>query len=125
MTGWGNIDGWDIDPVGVQTVLEKVMTLYAGEDGKGNGGLVKRAGEFAQYVDDAVAAASSEPIGIALREYVKAVKPDLKSTFHKVHSCVKGAMDATNAYMDGDIKMAEKAQRRAVDAPSPQAGGRW
>ncbi|KAB2388800.1 DUF6507 family protein [Actinomadura montaniterrae] len=125
MTGWGTIDGWDIDPIGVQTVLEKVITHYAGEDGKGNGGLVKQAGQFAQYVDDAVAAALSEPIGIALGEYAKAVKPELKATFHKVHSCVKGATDATKAYIDGDIKMAEKAQKRAVDAPSPQAGGKW
>ncbi|WP_433250341.1 DUF6507 family protein [Actinomadura nitritigenes] len=126
MTGWGNIDGWDIDPIGVNTVLEKVIGLYAGKNGKGTGGLVKQSEQFSQYVEDAVTAAASEPISVALNEYMKeCATPELKGIFLKVHGCIKGARDATMAYVHGDTEMAEKAQKRAIEVPSPEAGGSW
>jgi hypothetical protein len=123
MTGGGDKDPWDIDPAGVATVLGKVIGHYAGKDGDGKGGLVKQAGAFAQSIDEVVVAASSEPIGVALNEYIKEhASPEFKSMFRKIHRCVEGAGDATKAYVEGHTEMAWAAQQRALEALDQKAG---
>lgn len=125
MAGGGDKDAWDIDPAGDATVLGKVIGHYAGKDGDGKGGLVKQAGQFAQSIDDVVSAASSEPIGVALNEYIKEhASLEFKSMFRKIHRCIEGAGDATKAYIDGDLEMVRSAQERALKAPDPKAEGK-
>ncbi|MFD0686802.1 DUF6507 family protein [Actinomadura fibrosa] len=113
---------WDIDPGGVASVVQKVGAQVGGADGKGGGGLVKQIEDFGDHVGDAGTAASSMPIGTALKEYVTHTSPGLKGMVSKSASCLTGAVKATKAYINGDLEMAAEAQRTAVDAPAPRIG---
>ncbi|SEF44209.1 hypothetical protein SAMN04489712_10134 [Thermomonospora echinospora] len=113
--------GWNIAPGEVANVVTTVGG-YIG-DADGGDGLVGQIEDFARHVEDAAMAASSMPIGTALKEYVTHTSPGLKGMVTKTASCVTGAVQATKAYINGDLEMAAEAQRNAVDAPAPRIGG--
>jgi Family of unknown function (DUF6507) len=116
------VSSYDIDPPGVATVVTAVGGLVAGEGGSGDGGLVKQLETFGTHVGEAGTAASSMPIGTALEEYMAYTTPGLRGMVSKAGSCITGAVEATKAYINGDMEMLAEAQRNAVNAPAPRIG---
>lgn len=116
------MSAYDIDPPGVASVVTKVAGHVAGEGGTGGGGLVKQLENFGTHVGQAATAASSQPVGTALQEYVEYTTPGLRGMVSKAGACITGAVEATKAYINGDMEMLAEAQRNAVNAPAPRIG---
>ncbi|MBA9006719.1 DUF6507 family protein [Thermomonospora cellulosilytica] len=114
------MSAWDISPSEVGAVVTTVGG-YVG-DGEGGGGLIGHIEDFASHVEEAATAAASMPIGTALQEYVAHTSPGLRGMVSKTASCIRGAVEATRAYVNGDLDMAAEAQRAAVNAPAPRIG---
>ena len=112
---------YSIQASGVGSVVSKVGVLLAGEGGEG-GGLVKQLEDFGTHVGEAGTAAASMPVGTALKEYVEYTTAGLKGMVSKGGACVTGAVEATKAYINGDMEMLAEAQRTAVNAPAPKIG---
>ncbi|QKW35098.1 hypothetical protein HUT06_14535 [Actinomadura sp. NAK00032] len=114
---------YNIKASGVGSVVSKVGGHLAGEGGEGGGGLVKQLENFGTHVGEAGTAASSMPVGTALKEYVEYTTSGLKGMVTKGGACITGAVEATKAYINGDMEMLAEAQRTAVNAPAPKIGG--
>ncbi|MET9663691.1 DUF6507 family protein, partial [Streptomyces sp. NPDC006510] len=120
---------WDLKPQGIQGVLKttgevasKIQThatsygdhlssaassagtiTAEGGDGGGGGG---KGGE--QAVGGLVA--------LALSQFAEHTTPDLKFIAARAGKSLTGAVDATTAYLNGDLDMAAEAQRKALGA---------
>ncbi|MFI0482192.1 DUF6507 family protein [Actinomadura sp. 9N215] len=112
---------YDIKASGVGSVVSKIGAQLAGEGGDG-GGLVKQLENFGTHVGQAGTAAASMPVGTALKEYVEYTTPGLKGMVTKGGACITGAVNATKAFINGDMEMLAEAQRAAVTAPAPKIG---
>lgn len=101
---------WDIDPAGVGGVVNK--TKDVAEDFEGQ----------LTAIDGAlVGGAKNSGSGIvqqALSDYVDTSTPDIKFIVHRTGQTLTAAVNATNAYLEGDLQMAANAQRSAT-APPP------
>ncbi|WSX27802.1 DUF6507 family protein [Streptomyces sp. NBC_00984] len=120
--------GWDLKPQGIQGVLKttgeiasKIQThatsygdhlssaassagTITAEGGDGGGG--GKDGE--QAVGGLVA--------LALSQFAEHTTPDLKFIAARAGKSLTGAVDATTAYLNGDLDMAAEAQRKALGA---------
>lgn len=114
MTFWGDVDGRDIDPDGLWSVLDEVSGYLFGADGKGGGGLSRQRRHFVEGVADAQYAAGIDPITKALGEYVEAALPELSGMINKGNKCLSAASDATWAY----IGRAARKRRSCASAVS-------
>jgi hypothetical protein len=111
------MSSWDIDPPGVSGVVTRVAGhVTAGEGGGGGDGktLQQKVTDFGNHIEDAGTGAASAPIGTALMEFVEHYSPTIKGMGTKTGSCIRGAVAATRAYIDGDLEMAAEAQRNAT-----------
>jgi hypothetical protein len=104
-------EGWDIDTVTVNGILQSVGTHAGGEDG--SGGLAGMLTSFNGHIEAAGTAAASNPIGTALVEFVTHYSDDLSGMVTKTGSAIKGCVDACGFYLDGDYTMAADAQSEA------------
>ncbi|MFE3154975.1 DUF6507 family protein [Streptomyces sp. NPDC059221] len=123
--------GWDLKPQGIQGVLKTTgevaskiqthatsygdhMTSAAssagtitaeggGGDGGGGGG-----GKGGEAVGGLVA--------LALSQFAEHTTGDLKFIAARAGKSLTGAVDATTAYLNGDLDMAAEAQRKALGA---------
>jgi hypothetical protein len=108
-------NGWDIQPAGVKSVVTKVGGHVT--DGHGGGNTLEgELKNFGDHLQNAANAAASGPIGTALKEFVEHYSPGLKGMATKTGSCIKGAVDATKYYIQGDLEMAAEAQKKAVQS---------
>lgn len=104
---------WDIDPVGVRTVLQGTETVakeFEGQMTTLNTGM-----------EGAATQSSSEIVASALAGYAESATADITFVFTRTGACMGGAAQATNAYLDGDLEMAANAQASAAAAPDPTA----
>ncbi|MFG2193075.1 DUF6507 family protein [Streptomyces sp. NPDC048639] len=65
-------------------------------------------------------------VALALAEFAKATTGDLKFIAARAGKSLAGAVEATTAYLDGDMEMAAEAQRKALAEPKidmPKGGG--
>ncbi|MFH8368746.1 DUF6507 family protein [Streptomyces sp. NPDC018031] len=120
----GKDGNWDIDPPGVKGVLLK--TAGSAKDVEGHGktlsALVESAAASAGTImADSVPAKDRQggmgPVAGALAAYFQARGTQLAFIAARAGQSLQGAMDATSAYIDGDLEMAADAQRKAVTAP--------
>ncbi|MFD8855115.1 DUF6507 family protein [Streptomyces sp. NPDC057496] len=122
--------GWDLKPQGIQGVLKTTgetaskiqthVTSYgdhltsaassagtisadAGSGGGGGGG-----GKGEEAVGGLVA--------LALSQFAEHTTGDLKFIAARAGKSLTGAVDATTAYLNGDLEMAAEAQRKALGA---------
>ncbi|QBI52218.1 DUF6507 family protein [Streptomonospora litoralis] len=102
---------WDIQPTEVNGIVQTVGGHVGGGDGEG--GLVAKIETFGNHVQDAGTAAASGPIGTALEEFVGEYGTTLQEMVLKSGSCIRGCVDATSAYMNGNLQMASDAQGNA------------
>lgn len=106
---------WNIEPAGVKSVVTKVAGHVT--DGHGGGDTLEHhLKQFGDHIEDAGTAAASSPIGTALKEFVEHYSPTLKGMATKTGGCIRGAVDATKYYIQGDLEMAAEAQRKATRA---------
>jgi Family of unknown function (DUF6507) len=105
---------WDIDPVGVRSVListENVAKEFDGQMTTLNSGL-----------EGAATQSSSDIVASALSGFAESAGANLNFVFTRTGACLGGAAQATNCYVNGDLEMAANAQSSAAAAPNPLAG---
>lgn len=100
------MSAWDIDPAGVNGIVLKT---------KGH------ADDFEDQLESIGAAlqggaeaSASDLVASAVKGFVEHVTPDVKFVVHRSGAVLTAAIDATNAYVTGDLEMAENAQRSAT-----------
>ncbi|MFF3395194.1 DUF6507 family protein [Streptomyces sp. NPDC002669] len=122
--------GWDLKPQGIQGVLKttgetasKIQThatsygdhltsaassagTISADAGAGGGGGGDGKGE------DAVGGL----VALALSQFAEHTTGDLKFIAARAGKSLTGAVDATTAYLNGDLEMAAEAQRKALGA---------
>jgi hypothetical protein len=96
---------WDIDPAGVRSVVSRT---------------VERAKEFERHgrsyeaaLEGAVGASGSQIVGQALVDFAAHNQPAFQFLVDRTARVLEGAVDATRAYLNGDLAMADHAQRNA------------
>ncbi|MFD7526903.1 DUF6507 family protein [Streptomyces sp. NPDC059849] len=122
--------GWDLKPQGIQGVLKttgevasKIQThatsygdhmtsaassagtITAEGGGGGDGGGGGKGGE-----------AVGGLVALALSQFAEHTTGDLKFIAARAGKSLTGAVDATTAYLNGDLDMAAEAQRKALGA---------
>ena len=111
------VDGWRIDPAGVEAVLQDVTSktttmnnaLGGSEDGSVDG--------VATVVQDAASAAQSQVIGEALAGFFEHRQTMLTGIQNRIQASLYGAAGATRAIVEGDDAMgAATAQSNAITA---------
>lgn len=131
--------GWDITPVGVQTTL--AMTGEAGADlekaatsmvnnltsAASSAGTAVPGGQFhGPMVGPVVPGTPRVPVGpvaAALSQYLAERQKKLAFMARRTVNSVEGAIEATRAYVQGDLDMAAKAQHNALTLPKVDMPG--
>jgi hypothetical protein len=100
---------WDIDPAGVNGVLNKTKGVAEDFDGQ------------LKTVDTALTGGAnncgSQIVQQAISDYVESAQPDFKFVVFRTGQAMTAAVNATNAYVQGDLEMAANAQNTATAAP--------
>ncbi|WP_327679573.1 DUF6507 family protein [Kitasatospora sp. NBC_00458] len=137
---------WDIKPQGVQGQL-KTVGGHAGDLEKALNTLMTNLSQAAQNAGTAVPGSQAEtrlqgpvpvgapplsqkamgPVAAALSQYLEGRKAELKSMSERIEACIRGAVTATNEYIEGDLTAAKQAQDAAravnLEALRGQPGG--
>ncbi|KDN80294.1 MULTISPECIES: DUF6507 family protein [Streptomyces] len=121
--------GWDISPSGVGSVVSTVreaadamnegITLY----GRSVQGAMESVGTLS-FGDGGAAAGGGRAAGlvaVALAEFVAGTERDVAFLPLRASNSANGAIEATNAYVAGDLEQAWNAQRQAALAPDVTA----
>ncbi|MED7947981.1 MULTISPECIES: DUF6507 family protein [unclassified Streptomyces] len=138
---------WDIKPQGVQGQL-KTVGGHAGDLETALNTLMTNLSQAAQNAGTAVPGSQSEtrlqgpvpvgapplsqkamgPVAAALSQYLEGRKAELKSMSERIEACLRGAVKATNEYLEGDLTAAKQAQDAArainLEALRDQPGGK-
>lgn len=112
------VDGWRVDPPGVEGVLNAV-TAKAEQISSALGGAAD--GSVAgvdTIVQNAATAAQSQVIGESMVGFFEHQKPVLTGITNRIRASLMGASGATQAVIDGDDHMAGTTQAMAVSAAS-------
>ncbi|WP_254885481.1 DUF6507 family protein [Streptomyces sp. NA02950] len=117
---------WDIDPDGVRGVV-----LNVGVDVRSFQDDVK---SFGDHVAEAARSAGSLGagkdipelglVGAALALFAQAATKKIAYIGARTGKSVNGAAQATQEYLDGDLRMAANAQRKALKAPEVHVKGK-
>ena len=103
---------WDIEPSGVRGVVGRTEGVAKSfED---------QMTKLENALSGAAAQSSSGIVGEALSGFAEANKSQFQFVFTRTGACLNAAVQATNAYLDGDLTMAANAQKSAAAAPQPQ-----
>lgn len=118
---------WDIDPQGVSSVVGKAATTAEGLQGQ--------VSAFAKHLESAAKNAGTIDAGggsgggkggqtgglvaVALGQFAEATQATLKFMGARSGASLNGAIDATKAYLDGDLTMAADAQHKALGDTAP------
>ncbi|MFE9842597.1 DUF6507 family protein [Streptomyces goshikiensis] len=122
--------GWDIKPSGVRGVLIKTETAAEGFEKAGNA-LKTALPDAAQHAGTISMGgggggegegAGTGPIGGALAGLMASHDQRLAFIGARTGASIKGAMDATTAYVDGNLEQAATSQRNALQAPQVDLG---
>lgn len=92
---------WDVDPAGVRSVLGKTGEIARGFE-RDLAGLGQTAQEAAAQTDSLLA-------NQALAEYVRSQQQDTTALVRRAAAALRGAAEATKAYVEGDQEMAANA----------------
>ena len=97
---------WDIDPSGVRSVVSRTIDRAKGfED---------QAKAYETALGGAVEASGSQIVGQALVDFATHNAQAFQFLVDRTSRVLNGAIDATAAYLDGDLTMAGNAQRNAA-----------
>ena len=104
---------WDIDPAGVRAVVTRTAGVAEAFQGQ--------AETFATRLISAANASGSRLVGQALVDFAEHHRHAFSSAVDRTAKALGAAVAATNAYLEGDLEMAERAQRNAA-GPGGGAG---
>ncbi|GAA0460532.1 DUF6507 family protein [Streptomyces olivaceiscleroticus] len=115
--------GWDLDPQGIQGVL-KTTGEFAGKietHTKAYGDHLQSAATSAGTITAEGGGGKGEKpagglVALALSQFSEHTLNDLKFIAMRAGKSLNGAVDATTAYLNGDLEMAAEAQRKALGA---------
>ncbi|MFI8993777.1 DUF6507 family protein [Streptomyces sp. NPDC053542] len=115
--------GWDLDPQGIQGVL-KTTGEFAGKietHTKAYGDHLQSAATSAGTITAEGGGQGGEKaagglVALALSQFSEHTINDLKFIAMRAGKSLNGAVDATTAYLNGDLEMAAEAQRKALGA---------
>lgn len=112
---------WDIKPSGVRGVLSKTGTAAEGFQ-KASKALETTLPNAAKHAGTISFGGGGEgsgmgPIAAALAELMASHNVRLTFIGARTGASIKGAMDATTAYVNGNLEQAANAQREALKAP--------
>jgi len=110
------MSAWDIDPAGVNGVISK--TKGHADDFEGHLKSISTA------MEGGAAGSASEIVAGAINGFVEHITPDVTFVVQRSGAVMNAAVDATNAYIAGDLEMAANAQRSATIAPDAEPPGR-
>ncbi|ORT59279.1 DUF6507 family protein [Streptomyces sp. CB03238] len=117
--------GWDIEPMGVQSVISQVREATDGM----NAGIKL----YGAAVQGAMASSGTLAVGgesggqavglvaVALGEFVQGSERDVVALPLRASRSANGAIEATNAYLAGSLEQAWNAQRQATLPPDVTA----
>jgi hypothetical protein len=124
-------DGWNIDAAGVNTVVGKTRDIAKGLQGQvtAYGTHLQNAAKDAGTISkggsgDYGGKNGMGLVALALSNFAEATKGQLEFMAARAGASLTGAMDATMAYVTGDLEMAATAQSDALKAtttPPPVA----
>jgi hypothetical protein len=109
---------WDINPEGVQSVLQNTQTAAEPFDA-----LAKTYGDDLTNIMNGLNYDIFVVVASAVGEYSAHWAPTLEAAAKQVGASLTGARDATMAYMNGQAEMAENAQRNAAAGITPPPPG--
>ena len=129
--------GWDLKPQGISTVLkatgEVASKLQTHATSYGNhlssaassAGTISAEGGGSSGGGKGGEGAVGGLVALALSQFAEHTTPDLKFVAARAGKSLQGAVDATTAYLNGDLDMAAEAQRKALGAVDlgPKAPG--
>ncbi|MFF1837678.1 DUF6507 family protein [Streptomyces sp. NPDC058231] len=121
--------GWDLKPQGIQGVLKTT--------GETAGKIETHAKAFGEHLTSAATSAGTVSadggdgggggkggekatgglVALALSQYAEHATSDLKFIAARAGKSLTGAVDATTAYLNGDLEMAAESQRKALGVP--------
>ncbi|SCF91127.1 DUF6507 family protein, partial [Streptomyces sp. Ncost-T10-10d] len=118
--------GWDLKPQGISGVLKttgevagKIQT-YATSYGDHLTSAASSAGTISAEGGDGGGKDGEKAAGglvaLALSQFAEHTTSDLKFIAARAGKSLQGAVDATTAYLNGDLEMAAEAQRKALGA---------
>ncbi|MEU5089669.1 DUF6507 family protein [Streptomyces sp. NPDC021356] len=113
--------GWDVTPSGVESILSLVGLAAddLGKDIKGYGGSVEEAALCAGTISGPYCgSAPVGPVGAAIADFASDTEPQITFMVARIKKTMAGTVEATTAYIDGDLAMAARAQREAAKVPS-------
>ena len=123
--------GWDISPVGVETVvshvgevmsvLNDIVQAYAGDVQ----GAAASAGTLAPGGASGANKGQTGLVAAALAEFIEGTASELQFIGSRVGASVYGAQVATLAYQDGNVEMAAEVQRQAAGLIEPDMPDGW
>lgn len=106
---------WDIDPGGVAGVIAATQGIAREFE--------TQAATLSAAIDGAGGECGSGLVAGALSELAAAQSVQVEGVYARTGACLTGAVNATNAYIDGDLQMAANAQAAATAAPVPDMPG--
>ncbi|MEN3356483.1 MAG: hypothetical protein V7637_465 [Mycobacteriales bacterium] len=104
------MSGWDIQPAGVRGVVIRTQGVAGRFEGE-----LKNVGSALR---GAAANGSSQIIAGAISGFADHVTGDIEFAVRRTGAVLHAAVNATNAYLQGDLEMAGHAQAAATAAPS-------
>ncbi|MEW2293481.1 DUF6507 family protein [Streptomyces sp. NPDC006743] len=116
-----DVTGWDVTPSGVESILSLVGLAAdeLGKDIKGYGKSVEEAALRAGTISGPYCgSAPVGPVGSAVADFVSDTESQVTFMVARIKKTMDGTVDATTAYVDGDLAMAARAQREAAKVPS-------
>lgn len=122
------VTGWDITPAGVQSVISQVREAAAGMNagiklyGEGVQGALESAGTLSVGGESTGSGGRAAGlVAVALGQFVEGTETDVAFLPLRASNSANGAIEATNAYITGNLEQAWNAQRQAVLAPDVTA----
>ncbi len=97
---------WDIDPSGVRSVVSRTIDRAERFE--------EQARSYERALGSAAQASGSQIVGQALVDFGTHNAQAFQFLVDRTSRVVNGAIDATAAYLDGDLTMAGTAQRNAA-----------
>lgn len=109
---------WDIKPEGVKGVVTRTAEAAKPFEAQYK--------TFADNLNTSGQNCQSGIVGQALKDFYEHHKLTMPSIVKRTSNSLHGAVNATSAYLRGDLEMARQAQENAAKAPVldlPKAGG--
>jgi hypothetical protein len=97
---------WDIDPAGVRSVVTRTAAVAEAFE--------QQAGSYAAHLQGAAGACGSQLVGQGLADFAGHNQHAFAEVVGRTTRVLGGAVEATTAYLAGDLEMAERAQRNAT-----------